>query len=628
MPYLRLNQAVKMNDTQHAWMRRLARHPLMVDVKERLDSWIDEPDLLRHVLRENQFGQALLCVLLGMVVGAIVASLHHALKVLHEAIFLLGPGEYISSASSIDWVRVVTVPAAGAVLLVIVSSLMRYWRPKEVIDPIEANALMGGRMPFIDNLRLLLESFISSASGVSFGMEAAYTQMGSGFLSWAGQKLQLRREDLRIFVAAGAAAAVSAAFNAPLAGAFYGFELVLSVYTISALLQVGLCALSSAVFVRIFTEGTPIFQLSNNVIDVPIYNYGLFFVLGIASAFVGIATMKMVTSCEHTANRLSLPDWLRPVCGGMVLSLIALLFPQVLGSGQGAIDDHLNRAWPLLPLIVLLLAKMAASAVSIGAGFRGGLFSSSLFLGCLTGQIMGVVASYLLPQTPGQVESFMLVGMGAVATSIIGAPVTMVLLVLELTGSFAATSGVLFGVLVSSSLTRYMFGYSFSTWRFHLRGLRIHGAQDIGWISDLKVSKLMKSDARIVPGDTSLADLREVAPLGDTRRVFVVDKGHEYQGVVDVNAIHSPNLDKRLNETVARELAKGKDFYLLPDEDIQHAMKQFERSELEELPVLDSLKSHKIIGYVTEAYTLKRYAQELETQNSAIRLPLQGKKLS
>ena len=595
---------------QYVLTHRYSRHAGNV-----LRGWMEHPELLRRFLRESQLGQALLCVPLGLGVGALTVLLHHVVLFAHRYFFQLSGATHLSASQGISSARIFLVPMLGGATLGALTILLRRWRSRDIVDPIEANAILGGRMSFTDNLRLLAESLVSNAAGASVGMEAAYTQMGAGVLSWAGQRLQLRREDVRIFVAAGAGAAIAAAFNAPLAGAFYGFELVLSSYTIAALSPVAVCALSSAVFVRLFTNDEPIFSLPINISDIPSWNYPLYFVMGIGAALIGIATMKMVTKCEQLCTRLLVKEWLRPAIGGFFLALLALFSPQVLGSGQGAIDMHLHEHWSLYVLGLLLLAKMAGSAVSIGMGFRGGMFSSSLLLGCLFGQMCSIVAEAILPQMVGQAEVFMLVGIGAVAASIVGAPITMVLLVLEMTGNFQATTAVLLGVLVASAITRYFFGYSFSTWRFHLRGLRIQSAQDIGWIRELTVDQLMRSDASTVRNTMELSELRKFVPLGSAKRIFVVDAREEYSGVIDINALHNPDLDPKIDTLTARDLAQGQQYYLLPQQDIREILQQFEDSALEELPVLHAIENPKVIGYMTESYALRRYAQELEYRN-------------
>jgi len=564
-------------------------------------------------LRDSQPAQIIICVVLGVIVAAITVSMHTLVMFLHAAAYRLTiPGEHLSGAAVVNRHRIMYMPALGGLALGGLLYVFRRWKMRDIIDPIEANAVFGGRMSFTDSLRLVAATLVSNGAGGSIGMEAAYTQMGGSITSAMGAQLKLRREDMRIFVAAGAAAAISAAFNAPLAGAFYGYELVLGMYKISALAQVTLAALAGNLFLHAIHAGDPIFSLPQATGTLAGFDYAMFALVGIASAFIGIITMQSVTGCEAAFKRLPLPEWLRPVLGGGLLTCLALLFPQVLGSGQGAIDQHLHNSWPLLALYGLLAAKIAASAISIGSGFRGGLFSAALFIGCLTGQIAGLLAGQYFPGSAGQIENFMLVGIGSVAASVIGAPVTMVLLVLEMTGNFPATGGVMAGVLVSSTITRYTFGYSFSTWRFHLRGLRILGAHDVGWVNEHTVRELMFSGTRTFPAEGTIGELRQRIPAGSLKRIFLTGKNNTYEGMVDIAEAHSQPAN---DETLARPallLAKGRDFFLLSNQNIRAALDVFTAAQLEELPVIASASNPKIIGHASETHVLKRYAQALE----------------
>ena len=210
----------------------------------------------------------------------------------------------------------------------------------------------------------------------------------------------------------------------------------------------------------------------------------------------------------------------------------------------------------------------------------------------------------------------MLVGMGSVAAAIIGAPVTMVMLVLESTADFPATVGVLTGVVVSSVVVRKAFGYSFATWRFHLRGVPIRGAHDVGWIEDLTVARVMRRDQKTVPEFMTVCGLRRIFPLGSVKLVFVTDEGGQYQGLLDMAAVHNPELDEQAEEIRVRDLARNARYFLLPRTNVRTALRQFSEAEEESLPVLDSPTSRKVIGYLTEAFALRRYNQELERQRS------------
>jgi CIC family chloride channel protein len=301
--------------------------------------------------------------------------------------------------------------------------------------------------------------------------------------------------------------------------------------------------------------------------------------------------------------------------GGLALGAIALLFPQVLGSGHGAIQHILGRDMLPLTLGLLVVAKALASAVSVGAGFRGGLFSSSLFLGGLYGSAVGAFLIWAFPGWHIDQLAYALVGMGAVAAAIVGAPVTMILLILELTADFYVAMGVMTGVIIASLVTRLVFGYSFATWRFHLRGVPIRGAFDVGWIRDLTVEKLMRRDAHCVPMEASLAELRQRFPLGGTKRFFLTDANGDLAGMVNTADLYNPDL--KLEGKTGADLRLGETQFLLPQQSIRGALDRFLTAELEVLPVVASSSSHKVVGFVTEAYALRRYNQELERSRGA-----------
>jgi CIC family chloride channel protein len=457
---------------------------------------------------------------------------------------------------------------------------------------------------------------ISNGAGASLGMEAGYSQLGAGVFSAAGQYFHLRREDQRVFVTAGAAAAIAAAFNAPLTGAFYGYELVLGSYLPRALAPVAVASVCGTLVQRALGGMHPLFDVPATM-PLDGLSYILFGIAGVAAAGVAITAMLAVTWCERGMRKLPIPEWLRPTVGGVLLSSIAFFFPQVLGSGHGAIQFQFHANWALFPLVMLLAAKLVASAISVGSGFRGGLFSSSLFLGCLFGAVMAQALTWIEPGLALQKDAFLLVGMGSVAAAIVGAPFTMVFLVLEATGDFSVTVGVLVGVIVAATITRLTFGYSFATWRFHVRGLSIRGAHDVGWISELTVGRMMRADPKVVQSNLPLRALRDRYPPGAAKRVFATDPEGHYAGAVDMAVVHDPQLDEALDAGMVADVIEFAGVYLFPGENARAAMSRFDESRAEALPVLAGRNDRRIVGYLTEAYALRRYAQELERRRMA-----------
>lgn len=589
-------------------------------LSEALNSFVRRIRLLyagfQRELRSNELTQIFACAFIGSAVGICVAALRALVQWLHRVDFAMHGAGLLSTGLSLDRARIVIVPALGGLILGLLAVGVRRFGSRDIVDPIEANALYGGRMSLPDSLRLTGFTLISNAAGASLGMEAGYTQFGSGVFSSIAGYFRLRRADHRVFVTAGSAAAIAAAFNAPLAGAFYGYELILGRYMPNALAPVAVAAVCGALSQRFIAGAQPLFAVSGNV-PLDVHSYVLFGIMGVLAAAIAIVAMMGVTWTERGLRHSPVPDWLRPCTGGLALSVIAWFYPQVLGSGHGAIEYYLHATLPLLPLALLLVAKLVASAVSVGSGFRGGLFSSSLFLGCLYGAVFAKCVAWLEPHFGVQYLAFLLVGMGAVAAAIIGAPLTMVLLVLESTGDFPITAGVLVSVIASATIVRLTFGYSFSTWRFHVRGIGLRGAHDIGWIAELTVAKMMRSDPKLVPTSMPLKELREKFPPGTAKRVFAVAPDGHYAGWIDIALVHDPQLDDAVEVGQVADIVQQRNEYLLPGENVRTALARFDQTQSETLPVLSARADPRVVGYVTEAYVLKRYAQELERRRSA-----------
>jgi len=250
--------------------------------------------------------------------------------------------------------------------------------------------------------------------------------------------------------------------------------------------------------------------------------------------------------------------------------------------------------------------------VSIGSGFRGGMFSSSLYLGSLFGSLVGGLLAHFEAGIAADPLVYTLVGMGSVAAAIVGAPVTMIMLVLETTGDFSATMAVMVGVVTASFAVRHWFGYSFATWRFHLRGLKIRSPEDVGWINELLIGPMMRRDPAVIAAALPVDELRRRFPAGSVKQVFVVDGDGRLCGSVDPLGTDDGGETKTIGDLVSEPAA-----FLLPGDDLRTALDRFSQAAQEMLPVIDNPENRRIIGYVSEAYALRRYAHELEAHRGA-----------
>jgi CIC family chloride channel protein len=571
--------------------------------------------LLASRVRDSEVWMLFFAVALGAAVSVVTSLIGDALTLIRIEAFGSIYAARLSGAAGIDPMRLMAVPILGSLLYGFVAWGERRLRGRDVVDPIEANALYGGKMSLRDSIAIAVMTLFSAGIGASVGMEAAYTQTGSGVASRIGQMLRLRRQDLRILVGCGSAAAIATAFNAPLAGSFYAFELVIGGYSIASLAPVGMASVTAAMVGRTFFDLKPLIDIPDQLPPGNV-DFIYFTIIGVASALVGVVAMRAVTGIEGILQQWSLPRGIRPFIGGLILAGCAFAFPQVLGAGHGGIELTLTGLTPPALLAGLLAAKLLASAASVGSGLRGGLFSSSLFIGALLGGLIGQGAQLYDPAMGRELITFTLVGMGAVGAAIVGAPVTMILLVLELTGSYSITIGVIVAVLLASFGVRQWFGYSFSTWRFHQRGLKLQGAHDVGWIQDLTAETLMQRDMVFVRSSDSLEATKAAHPAGETGQLFVLDDDGAYRGVIDVPSLH---LSKAPTEGQAQrvgDLLPVKQPVLARKTPIRAILQLFEDSQLEILAVVDSTVTRYVLGFVTEAYVLRRYNQELERRRS------------
>jgi CIC family chloride channel protein len=571
----------------------------------------------RHNIRNSELGLTVVAGAIGALIALGVALTRQMVGEFHHFLFGVPIETHISGVSEIGAWRILLVPSLGGLAYGIIAYLLWRWRPRDIVDAIEANALHGGRMSLSDSVRLTAMTIISAGVGASVGLEAAYTQLGAGTASRIGRMLHLRRGDLRNFVGCGAAAAIAAAFNAPLAGAFYAFELIIGSYTLATLVPVVVAAVMATLVTRDLFGEQPIFIVSGQV-QLLAPHYLILAAIGFLAGGLSIASMHGVTYVEQFARRMSLPVWARPAVGGLVLGICALGFPQILGSGHGGIVHMIatgSTGFDLWLLVGLILAKMVGSAVSIGSGFRGGMFSSSLYFGALFGAACSLVVHRYLPWAPPDEAVFVLAGMGAVAAGVVGAPMTMIFLVLESTTDFSATMGVTVAVVISALVVRHWFGYSFATWRFHLRGVALHSPHDIGWLQDLTVSKLMRQDFAVVPPSMPLVELCRQFPITEGRRLFVVNENGRYEGYIDLLEAHGAELLEDGGRRTAGDIARAAADFLTPEQPVRETLDLFISSAAEVLAVVDNPGDRRILGYLSEAYALRRYYRELEARH-------------
>ena len=588
----------------------LAPAPAPAPLRARRDlsgALLHVPHLLRALVRTDELWLVALAGFVGLGAGLCVTAMSELTLAMHRVLFQLGPHERLSGQVDISRLRLIFVLTIGGLLVGLSTLAIARWWPRRAVDPIEANALYGGTMSLRDSLVVVFQTVLSNGVGASVGLEAGYTQIGSALASRAGRMFRVRRQDLRLLVGCGAAGAIAAAFNAPLTGAFYAFELVIGTYSLISLAPVVVAAISAVSVVRLLIPEEYGFDIRVPTTIDPV-SFLPILLLGMLCAGGGIAIMRGVTLTENLFTRIRMPGWARPAIGGAVVALLAVVSPQVLSSGHAALQNSLDAPYSLQQIALLIMLKALASAVSLGSGFRGGLFFASLFLGALLGKLFAGLLALLSIAAAIPPVVCALVGMSGLAVAIVGGPLTMAFLALESTGSLPLTAAVVAAAVISALTVRRTFGYSFATWRFHLRGEVIRSAVDIGWMRNLTVGRMMRREVRTVRLDTTLVAFRRDFPLGSVVRALVVDAADRFAGIVLVAEAHAADSRARSLE----DLLHFQDAVLLPQMSIKDAIALCEKAEADALAVVDGTESRRVIGLLSEQHALRRYSEELD----------------
>jgi CIC family chloride channel protein len=571
----------------------------------------------RLLARSSEFFLIPLALATGVTAGGAVTLMSEIAQIAHVVIYGIAIDVRLSANATVNPVIALAAPMLGGLLLGGMEWYRRKWKISQAVDPIEANALRGGQLSMRDSIIVSSQTMISNGCGASVGLEAGYTQIGAGIASFLDRKLRLRRNDLRLLVGCGAAGAIAAAFGAPITGAFYACELIVGIYSVGSAAPILAAAISAALTARWLGGASYVIEVPK-LAAVTGEQYFVLIALALVVGAVGICIMRLAAVFEGIFNQSWIPSWIRPAIGGLCVGGLAIITPQALAAGHGAMLTDLHTSMTASFILAIIAIKIVACLTSLASGFRGGLFFASLFIGCLIGKLFAVLLPVAFPAFPIDPTTSMLTGVATLGVAIVGGPLTMSFLVLETTRNLEVTAGVLAACMATSVLVRALFGHSFSTWRLHLRGETIRSASGVVWIRNLSVGLMMRTDVAIVHELSTVADCRRDFPLGSRKAVFVADADGNYRGVVMLPDIFSSVHDFETNLTPVTQVMAHGDHFLYRSHDVDSAMKAFDQASAEVLAVIESPTSAKIVGYLTEAYARRRYAEELDQATRGI----------
>lgn len=545
----------------------------------------------------GSFRLVALAAALGVAVGLIVAAVQGFVILAQRATLGFAAEHRVALPDQASFLRIALALTASAILVTVLARATSSLKKREPIDPVEANALRGGSIGWYDALAVVLPIMASVSFGASVGIEAAITQLGAVLASRLGKRLRRPRSDLRVLVGAGSAAAIAAAYRAPIAGMLYAFELILGTYSKHTLAPVGIAAIAAVITVWALTGQAKPFDLILGT-AVSWSDYPLAVVIGSISAFVGIGVMLLVTGFERLLKRIFKYEVLRRVTAALVLTLLSVRYPAVLGSGHAAIDHAVNGDIVGRHALGLLSAKTLASPISLGGGFKGGLFSASLLMGALLGQVLSWVGGEISGGPPMEPALCAVIGMASVGASVIGCPLAMIFLVLETTGDFDATVVVAIGAVTASFLTDRLFGYSFATWRFQQRGLAIEGGHDVSRLAASPITPLIKPPKRSLAASAGLDEVLRAVSTAGARGTAVYSLDGNFAGLIDPRLVEIASSEKEHLPVVAADLIYETAPAVTPGTTLAELVEIFQHDDRATVAVIDPADNLNLIGCV------------------------------
>lgn len=433
----------------------------------------------------------LVAVAIGIAVAYAVILFRTAIGVV-QLPWLGTMGEKVATLAAIQpaWLIVLAPATGGLVVGLMLQFLLPARRAAAVADVIEARALHEARLPFWSGIGSAAVSAISLGSGASAGREGPAVHLGATLASGLARYLNLPTSAQRALLGAGVAAAVSASFNAPIAGALFALEVVMGHYALSAFVPIVIASVGATAVTRVHLGDFPAFIVPTYQIE-SFLEFPAFALLGLVCGAVAVSFHLSMTFTDGVARRVPCPLWLRPVVGGVMVGLIGLMLPEILGVGYEATDAAIRGNYALVFLLALLFAKIAATSITLASRFGGGVFSPSLYLGAMAGGAFGLIAASVFPELASSHGLYAIVGMGAVSAAVLGAPISTTLIVFELTGGYGVTIALLLAVSIATGMMQAIVGRSFFHWQLSTRGLVLHEGPHKRLLQTIRVASFM-----------------------------------------------------------------------------------------------------------------------------------------
>ncbi len=458
-------------------------------------------------------------------------------------------------------------------------------------------------------LRTVLGKFFCTsatlASGIPLGREGPSVQVGAGIASVLGRLLGLSSEQVKNLIPVGAAAAIAAAFNTPLAAVLFALEEIVGDLNAPVMGAVVLASATSWMVLRVLLGNHPLFKVPQYQLGRPV-ELVVYAVLGVAGGLVSVAFTKLLLGLR--ARFLRFPQqtvWFQPVAGGLLVGLIGWFVPQVLGVGYGYVGDALNGNMAFKMMLLLVVLKLFAVTVSYASGNAGGIFGPALFIGAMLGGTVGTVAHHLFPAYTATPGAYALVGMGAAFAGIVRAPMTSVLMIFEMTQDYAVIVPLMIANLVSLFIASRLQREPIYEALAVQDGIHLPRAETRRRHDRRQVARVMQAASQLLPAEITVREALEGVRASEVRSWLVTDR----RGVVGV--INLSTLERESAEGAGKKLGELVDALDFPhvhaDQGLDLALERMGANQIELLPVVNRADLHKLEGMVTLRDVLDSY---------------------
>ncbi len=580
---------------------------------------------IRHsigaVLRSRREGitMALACGV-GLLVGIAAIAFHELLHAVQR--LALGGDSPLAQLPALGWYWRLVLPTLGGLL---VAPIVYKWtveaRGHGVPEVMEAVARRGGVIRARVAFAKALASAITIGSGGSTGREGPVIQIGSAVGSTVGQVLGLTPDRVRTLVGCGAAGGIAATFNAPIAGAFFALEVILGNFSIPTFAPIVLASVTATAVSRLYLGDVPAFLIPEYTLvhyaEVPLYA-----LLGVLMGLVAVVFTWTLYKSEDLFEQSPIPPLARTAVGGLGVGVLLLLAPEVYGTGFEAMSGLLlhTRAWHVL--LALFLLKLAATCITLGSGASGGIFSPSLFLGVVAGGLFGRFIHAFLPGVTASPEAYAMIGMGAVVAGTTHAPVTAILMLLEITDGYHIILPVMIACTLSTLTARYLHPLSMYTAKLARRGVSLAVGREASVMRSFRVADVMQSPAPTLADGTTFQQVVGRI-LGSTEpRYYTLDADDRLTGMISVHDVKTLLNERPLDGLiVARDVARPVPAVAHADEPLETCLRKFRETRLDGLPVTPDRTSTNVVGSVTQADLLALYDREVLRREMISSLP-------